>query len=125
MSNVRKNLDTTLQNAVEALNADQDAALAAFSSGEEGFKDRDLYPYCGDAEGYFSAHPSLVGESLMTLQDKRGRAFGEAIYASAKDGEVSEVEYMWPRPGEEEPVQKVALVTKVGDQVCAVGYYVQ
>jgi hypothetical protein len=30
---------------------------------------------------------------------------------------------MWPRPGATEPVQKVSYVTKVGDQVCAVGYY--
>jgi hypothetical protein len=30
---------------------------------------------------------------------------------------------MWPRPGQTDPVQKVVYVTKVGDQVCAVGYY--
>jgi hypothetical protein len=30
---------------------------------------------------------------------------------------------MWPRPGKDEPVQKVTYVTKAGDQVCAVGYY--
>lgn len=30
---------------------------------------------------------------------------------------------MWPRPNETEPVQKIAYFTKVGDQVCAVGYY--
>ena len=30
---------------------------------------------------------------------------------------------MWPRPGQTENVKKVAYVTKVGDQVCAVGYY--
>jgi len=35
----------------------------------------------------------------------------------------NEVAYMWPRPGSTEPVQKVTFVTKVGDQVCAVGYY--
>ncbi len=30
---------------------------------------------------------------------------------------------MWPRPGSDKPVPKVTFVTKVGDQVCAVGYY--
>jgi len=31
---------------------------------------------------------------------------------------------MFPRPGADKtPVQKVAYVTKVGDQVCLVGYY--
>jgi hypothetical protein len=30
---------------------------------------------------------------------------------------------MWPRPGTTDPVQKISYVTKIGDQVCAVGYY--
>lgn len=114
-----------LDAAVVALEADQAQALADFTAGEAGFKDRDLYPYCGDEEGVFTAHPSLVGESLIDLQDKTGKAFGEEIYEVAAEDGVVEVTYMWPRPGEEEPVEKVALVTKVGDQICAVGYYVQ
>lgn len=116
-----------LENAEVALEADQAQALAEFSAGEAGFKDRDLYPYCGDEAGIFTAHPNpdLIGKSLKDLQDKTGNAFGEEIYAVAADGEIAEVAYMWPRPGEDEPVEKVALVTKVGDQICAVGYYVQ
>lgn len=57
------------------------------------------------------------------LKDKAGKALGEDVYASAKAGAVSEVAYIWPRSGQAEPVAKVADVTKVGDQVCAVGYY--
>jgi len=91
--------------------------------GEQGFKDRDLYPFCGGADGNFTAHPSLVGKSLKDLKDKGGKPLGEQIYAAAKEGTVSEVAYLWPRPGTTEPVQKVSFVTKVGDQVCAVGYY--
>ena len=31
---------------------------------------------------------------------------------------------MFPRPGDDKtPIQKVAYATKVGDQVCVVGYY--
>jgi signal transduction histidine kinase len=36
---------------------------------------------------------------------------------------VSEVDYKWPRPGSDTPVQKISFVTRIGDQVCAVGYY--
>lgn len=71
----------------------------------------------------FTAHPSLVGKSLKELKDKSGKPLGEEIYKAAQDGKVGEVSYMWPRPGTTEPVQKVSFVTKVGDQVCAVGYY--
>ncbi len=112
-----------LEKAVAALKADKAGALAKFTKGEGGFKDRDLYPFCGGPDGNFTAHPTLVGKSLKDLKDKTGKPLGEEIYKVAKEGTISEVSYMWPRPGTTEPVQKVSYVTKVGDQVCAVGYY--
>lgn len=112
-----------LERAVEAIKADKEAALAMFTKGEGGFKDRDLYPYCGGPDGMFTAHPTLVGQSLKDLKDKAGKELGEEVYAQAEEGEFNEVSYMWPRPGQTEPVEKVVYVTKVDDQVCAVGYY--
>jgi Single Cache domain 2 len=112
-----------LERAVTALKANQAEALANFTKGEGGFKDRDLYPFCGGPDGNFTAHPKLVGKSLKELKDKAGKAFGQEIYASANAGAIAEVSYMWPRPGSTDPVQKIAFVTKAGDQVCAVGYY--
>ena len=112
-----------LEKAVAALKANQASALVMFTKGEGGFKDRDLYPFCGGPDGMFTAHPSLVGKSLRDLKDKAGKPLGEEIYKSAQAGKITEVSYMWPRPGTTDPVQKVSYVTKVGDQVCAVGYY--
>jgi len=112
-----------LEKAVAAVKADKAKALAMFAKGEGGFKDRDLYPFCGGPDGNFTAHPTLTGKSLKELNDKAGKALGAEMYRVAQEGKVSEVSYMWPRPGQTEPVQKVSYVTKVGDQVCAVGYY--
>jgi signal transduction histidine kinase len=112
-----------LEKVVSAVKADKAKALETFTKGEGGFKDRDLYPGCGDTSGNFSAHPSLVGKSLKDLKDKAGKALGAEMYAVANEGKISEVSYMWPRPGTTDPVQKVSFVTKVGDQVCYVGYY--
>ena len=112
-----------LEKAVAAVKADKAKALEMFTKGEGGFKDRDLYPYCGGPDGLFTAHPKLVGQSLKDLKDKTGAAFGAEMYAKATDGAIVEIPYMWPRPNETEPVQKVVYVTKVGDQICAVGYY--
>jgi signal transduction histidine kinase len=112
-----------LTKASAAVKADKAAALAQFAKGEGGFKDRDLYPFCGGPDGTFTAHPTLTGKSLKELKDKTGKALGEEIYSTAKEGEIKEVSYMWPRPGQTEPVQKVSFVTKVADQTCAVGYY--
>ncbi len=112
-----------LEKAVAALKADKAGALAKFTKGEGGFKDRDLYPFCGGPDGNFTAHPTLVGKSLKDLKDKTGKPLGDEIYKVAQEGKLAEVAYMWPRPGTTDPVQKVSYVTKVGDQVCAVGYY--
>jgi signal transduction histidine kinase len=112
-----------LDKAVAALRADKAGALAKFAKGEGGFKDRDLYPFCGGPDGNFTAHPTLAGKSLRDLKDKSGKALGEEIYKVAQEGKVAEVSYVWPRPGTTDPVAKVSFVTRVGDQVCAVGYY--
>jgi signal transduction histidine kinase len=113
-----------LDKAVVAVKADKAKALAQFNAGQGGFKDRDLYPFCASAaDGTFSAHPALLGKSMKELKDKTGKAMGEEMLKVAAEGKVAEVSYMWPRPGATDPVQKVSYVTKVGDQVCAVGYY--
>jgi len=114
-----------LEKAVTALKADQAKALAMFTKGEGGFKEKDLYPYCGGPDGMFTAHPTLVGKSLKDLMDKGTppKPLGQEVYAAAQPGKISEVSYVWTRPGSTDPAQKVVYVTKVGDQVCGVGYY--
>jgi signal transduction histidine kinase len=112
-----------LDKAATAVKANKAEALAKFAKGEGGFKDRDLYPFCGGPDGNFTAHPVLNGKSMKELKDKTGKAIGEEMYKTASEGKVSEVDYLWPRPGATDPVQKVTYVTKVGDQVCGVGYY--
>jgi signal transduction histidine kinase len=112
-----------LDKAAAAVKADKADALAKFNKGEGGFKDRDLYPFCAGADGNFTAHPALLGKSMKELKDKTGKAMGEEMIKVAAEGKVAEVSYMWPRPGATEPVQKVSYITKIGDQVCGVGYY--
>lgn len=112
-----------LDKAVVAVKADKAKALVMFTKGEGGFKDRDLYPYCGGPDGMFTAHPTLLGKSLKDLKDKAGKPLGEEVYGAAKEGSITEVSYVWTRPGQTDPVAKVAYVTRIGDQVCAVGYY--
>jgi signal transduction histidine kinase len=116
-----------LERAVAAIEADEAAALAAFTDGADGFKDRDLYVACSSAaDGTVTAHganPDLVGQRIYDLTDAAGKRFGEEIHAVAADGEFNVVEYVWPRPGETEAVPKATYVTKVKEQVCVVGYY--
>jgi hypothetical protein len=112
-----------LERVIGAMRMDQAKALQLFTAGAPGFREADLYPYCGDAAGVFTAHPELAGTSMRDLLDKRGNPLGQWLYETAREGEIGRVTYFWPRPGSTEILQKVALVTRVGDQVCAVGYY--
>ena len=112
-----------LDRAVAAMKQDKDAAIASFNRADGGFRDRDLYPFCATLDGITTAHPTHVGTNLRELKDKRGKAFGAEMFDVAEEGKVKEVTYMWPKPGSDEPVGKVTYVTRVGDQVCGVGYY--
>lgn len=113
-----------LEKAATAVRADKAKALAAFNAGAEGFKAKDLYVFCGGADGNFTAHPTLVGKSMKDLKDKAGKAIGEEFYKAA-EGKLAEVSYQWPRPGEEKLSEKVTYFTKAGDQICGVGYFKQ
>ena len=114
------------EKAVAELKSNEAAALAKFSKGEAGFKDRDLYVFCFDmTTAKMSAHfnPSLMGQSPQDIKEKDGSPLGEKVFAAMKEGTVSTVDYNFPRPGSNDPVPKESYVTRVGNQGCGVGYY--
>ena len=115
---------TMLDKAVAAVKEDKAKARDMFNKGEGGFKDRDLYVYCANAsDGIFTAHPTHKGEQLKDVVGKKGYPLGKEIMEKATEGKVSEVTYWWPRPGSDKPLEKHTFFTKIGDQICAVGYY--
>jgi Single Cache domain 2 len=121
-----------LMKAVAAVKADKAKALDMFNKGEGGFLDRDLYVFCanlGDNVTVALGNPNakqLLGKDNRGLKDSTGKPFGEELYAAGHkpEGEITEVTYMFPRPGADKtPVAKVSLVTRVDDLSCGVGYY--
>jgi signal transduction histidine kinase len=113
-----------LERAVAAVKSDKTQALEMFNKEDGDFRDRDLYVFCANVtDGIETAHPTHKGRKLTDLKDANGFAFGAEIMRTATEGEISEVAYMWPRPGSDIPVRKTTYVTKVDDQVCAVGFY--
>jgi len=115
-----------LEKTIAAIKADKAKALAMINKGEGGFRDRDLYPACSGLDGKVTAHVdnTRIGMDRNTMKDSAGKAYGAELMKVAAEGKIAEVSYMFPRPGADKtPVQKVAYVTKVGDQVCLVGYY--
>ena len=121
-----------LEKGVAAVKADKAKALDTINKGEGGFLDRDLYVFCfnsgdGNIVATGSSNPAsrrVIGQDIRTLKDATGKMYGPELYAAAKEGQITEVSYMFPKPGADTtPVAKVSFVTRVGDLGCGVGYY--
>ena len=115
-----------LEKAVAAVKQDKAKALDAFNAGEAGFKDRDLYVWCANAsDGIMTAHPyGQKGKQLRDIKGYHGAPFGETIMQNATEGEVKQTTYWWPHfPTGDQVLEKTVFYTKVGDQICGVGYY--
>lgn len=111
--------------AAAAVAADENGALASFTAGAAPFRAKDLYVFCakGKLMTAHGANPALVGQESIDWVDKAGKPFIREMWGSAKEGELTVVEYMWPRPGSTDPVPKSSYVTRIGEQMCGVGYY--
>ncbi len=71
--------------------------------------------------------PELNGKDISGVEDPTGkRLFAEAVNVCGKKGEGF-VEYMWPRPGHDEPVSKISYVKRfeAWDWVIGTGVYVE
>jgi hypothetical protein len=114
-----------LERVVSAMQADPAKTISQINRGDGGFRDRDLYPTCAGPDGRNVAHPdpSRIGLVQRDIRDSTGKPYG-AEFANAVEDRVTEVSYMFPRPGADTaPVRKVAFVTKVNGYICVVGYY--
>ena len=115
-----------LERAVAALKENKEKALEMFNKGQGGFRDRDLYVFCANAsDGILTAHPYLKGEPLQEVVGVQGVPLGKEIMQTAKEGEIKEVTYWWPRPTSDKPLEKHTFYTQVAGQNCGVGYYKQ
>ena len=87
-----------LERAVQALRADKQKALAAFTHGAKGFSQRDLYVFCFGPDGKLDAHPNpaMIGKDASLLKDKDGKALGLEILKAAQPDSFAEVTCWWP-----------------------------
>ena len=74
-------------------------------------------------EWFGHAREEVQGKHLQEILGKKGKPFGQEIMEKATEGETKEVSYWWSRPDSDEQVEKTTYYTKVGDQICGVGYY--
>jgi signal transduction histidine kinase len=119
-----------LDKTVAAIKADKGKALDQINKGENGFLQGDIYPFCfslSDGRLIAVANPNakaMIDKDARTIKDATGDAYGERLFAAAKEGQINEVSYKFPKPGPDKtPVSKVGFVTAVAGLGCGVGYY--
>jgi methyl-accepting chemotaxis protein len=90
----------------------------------------DGYFWINDSHPNMIMHPikpSLDGKDLSQVKDPNGKfLFNEFVKATQKSAAGGMVDYMWPKPGKEEPQLKLSYVQKFGpwDWIIGTGEYV-
>ena len=117
-----------LERAVNLINYDKTYALNIFTERTGGFDFKDLYPFCADNSGILTGHPFNVGFDLLTFIDSDGKNVGKEFLQVAQVGKINKVTFKITYPKDtiktkDKEYEKTALVTRVGDQICAVGYH--
>lgn len=107
----------------------QEEALKVINDAKGPFTWKDSYVFVIDMENQtVIAHPErpqLIGKSLFTIKDKNGKLFfAEFINVGKTKGE-GWVDYLWPKPGSNDPVPKSTYVFRVPDTnvLMAAGIY--
>jgi hypothetical protein len=114
-----------LAKAAAAVKTDEASALVRFDAPNGGFKDRDLYVFCFDRKAgtILAGQPATKGRDVRTYVDSTGKRFGQEMFANVRDGDITIVDYMFPKPDSIAPVAKQSYLEGLGDIACGVGYY--
>ena len=117
-----------LERAVNIVKYDKSYALNIFTERTGGFNYKDLYPFCANEKGILTGHPFLVGFDLLTFVDSDGKNVGKEFLKVAEASKINKVTFKITYPKDtikkkDKEYLKTALVIKVNDQICAVGYH--
>jgi len=112
-----------LQLVAAAVVGDKAKALGEFTHGEAGFRTAVSYVFCVGPSGVMTAHPNpiLQGQDVHDLHDETDDYFIATMLKTAKPGAISEIRYLFPRPGGAKAVSKTTYYTRASDQVCGAG----
>jgi hypothetical protein len=104
---------TMLIRATSELKTNKPAAIEKFNKNAPRFRKRDLFVFCFNGEdGKLTAHEALVTWDVRKLLDAKG-----------KEGQIDEVIFISPISGSTALAEKIAYISRIGDQVCGVSAF--
>ena len=115
-----------VDNAVDLIHDKGEEAFDVLRDKAGQFLFKDAYVFVLNDSGLVLAHPAtpqLEGQNLYDLQDVNGKLFVREMIDLIKTNESGWVEYMWPKPGAEEPSQKSSYIkkAKLAEETLVVG----
>lgn len=119
-----------VEEACALLEKEGSAAYPKFKGKDSPFIFAGTYIWIHDLHGVMRMHPikyKMEGQRLIDLKDVNGKRFFTLMNAVAIKSGAGWVDYLWPKPGEKEPLLKVSYVRKCRvdgeDLVVACGIY--
>ena len=99
--------------AVSLLEREGKAAFDKFKGKGSEFIFAGTYIWIHDMDGVMLMHPikyKMEGKRLIGLKDAKGKRFFTVMNKVAKKQGAGWIDYMWPKPGDKSPSQKVSYV---------------
>ena len=99
--------------AAKLLEAEGEEAFDKFKGKDSEFIFAGTYIWLHDMKGVMKMHPikfKMEGKALIGLKDKKGKLFFAEMNKLVREKGAGWVDYMWPKPGEKEPSQKVSYI---------------
>jgi len=110
--------------AISEVKTNKIAAIEKFNKNVALFRERDLFVFCfNSGDGKLTAHEALVTWDVRKLLDARGTPFGAQMYTTAREGQIDEVVFISPIAGSTVLAEKIAYISRIGDQVCGVSAF--
>jgi cytochrome c len=121
-----KQVEALVDEAAALIEAKGDAAFDEFRTKESEWYRGETYIFVDDMHGTAlvnPASPGLEGTNILDMKDLNGKAFVREMIQMLEGKESGWIEYMWPKPGETEPSNKMSYVKRVqlGDRTLIVG----
>ena len=118
-----------VNDAVELLEAHGEEAFYTLRDRSTGFRFYDAYVFVLDPSGIMLVNvgfPDLENTNVALMQDADGKLIGQA-FLDVPLGEDAWIDYLWPKPGDEDPSQKSTYVRRIEvdgqEYIVAAGVY--
>lgn len=110
-----KQIEALVDKAAALIESKGKDAFAEFRKKDSEWHRGDTYIFVDSMDGtvlVLPASPDLEGENIINMKDANGKLFMQEFAETAKTKGSGWVDYMWPKPGEDKPSDKMSYIKR-------------